>query len=194
MNLRRFSETVTHIFNYGPWVALVLIVGVFKTGLTSSQVKLILPISLIFDLIVPLLIYFLLIKIGKITDKSLIKREDRTFLFGVSSCFALVATVFAFYLANDLFFKLHLMFFIVGFTTFLITLFFKISGHMIINTSFIFILNFLFGWSLLWLFLIVPVVAFARLYLKAHTLAEILAGAAVGFIEPYLILKFFKLI
>lgn len=145
--------------------------------------------ALFLDLVVPSLIYLFLVKTGKITDGSLVRREDRTFLFGVASVFALLATLFAYLFANDLFFKLHLLFFIVGFTTFLVTLFYKISGHMIINTSFIFILNFLFGWNLLFVFLIVPFVAFARLYLKAHTLMEILTGIFVGFIEPFLILR-----
>ncbi len=192
--IKILSKIITQIFNYAPWVTMILVVGAFKTHLTTVQFRQVLPVVLFLDLIVPSLIYLFLIKTGKITDGSLVRREDRILLFGLSSIFALLATLFSFLFANDLFFKLHLLFFIVGFTTFLITLFYKISGHMIINTSFIFILNFLFGWNLLFAFLIVPLVAFARLYLKAHTLIEILTGVFVGFIEPFLILKIFGLL
>ncbi len=192
--MKNLSLIISAIFNYYTWVVIALTVEIFKTGLTFAQIKLIMPITIIFDLIAPMLIYVILIKIGVISNPSLIKRKDRPLLFGASSLSILIATVLAFFLAGDLFFKLHLLFFILAFTMFLVTLFFKISGHLLVNTAFIIILNFLFGWNLLWLFLIVPLVGFARLYLKAHTLAEVLAGTAVGFFEPLLVLWVFGLL
>ena len=108
--------------------------------------------------------------------------------FVATSFFLFLGTIFSLYFANPLFFKLHFLLFILSCTTLLITLFFKISGHMIMNTAFILILNFLFGWTLLWLVLLIPLIAFARLYLKAHTKWEVLAGTIVGFSEPYLFL------
>lgn len=192
--MRRFSEIVSAIFNFYFWTPISIFAAVLKTGLEDSQIVLILPICLVLDVILPMLIFLLLVKIGKIKNASLVKREDRPLIFGLSTLLFAVSTLLSFFLANNLFFAIHLSMFIVASTVFLITLFFKISGHVLINIGFIFILNFLFDWKLMWLFLLVPIVAFARLYLKKHTVAEVLAGGIVGLVEPYLILKLFKLL
>ena len=65
---------------------------------------------------------------------------------------------------------------------------------MMLNASSIFALNFLFEFKFAWLFLLLPLVGFARIYLKKHTLAEVLTGGTVGILEPYFILKLFDLI
>ncbi len=192
--MRRFSVVVSAIFNYYFWSPIGIIAAVLRTGLTNNQIMALLPLLLILDVILPILIFFWLVKIGKIKDASLKKREERYLIFGLSVLLFAVSSLLSFLLANNLFFALHFLMFIMALTIFVITLFFKISGHMLLNAGFIFILNFLFGWSLLWLFLIVPIVAFARLYLKRHTPLEILAGVVVGLAEPILILKIFKLI
>jgi len=191
--MRIFSLIISQVFNYYSLVPAVLAVSIFKTGLSVEQIRTFLPVLLIFDLVFPLLTYGYLVKTKRIAF-NLTKREDRPLPFVATSFFLFLGTIFSLYFANPLFFKLHFLLFILSCTTLLITLFFKISGHMIMNTAFILILNFLFGWTLLWLVLLIPLIAFARLYLKAHTKWEVLAGTIVGFLEPYLLLKIFKLL
>lgn len=192
--MRKFSEIVSFIFNYWSWSLIGISTALFKTGLTASQIRILLPISVILDIISPILILYLLVKIGKVKDANLSRRRDRPLVFGLSTLVFGISTVLSFFFGNNFFFVLHLTMLFMGLTIFVVSLFFKISGHMILNAGFIFILNFLFGWNLLWLFIIVPIVAFARLYLKKHTPIEVLAGIVVGLVEPFSIFKFFGLI
>ena len=138
--------------------------------------------------------FFYLLSAGKISDPSLIKREDRPLFLGATAVFIFLATITSFFLGLDLYFRVHILFSIFIITLFLITMFFKMSGHVFLNIFFIFILNYLSGWNLGWLFLVVPFVAYARLRLKAHTPAEVLAGAAVGIGEAYFLHEFIKLV
>lgn len=189
--MRKFAKIISNIFNYWFWSPIGIFAALFTTGLTASQIRMFFPISLVLDVISPILILYWLIKIGRVKDASFERREDRPLVFGLSTLVLGVSTLLAFLLGTNLFFVLHLTMFLMGVTIFVITLFFKISGHMILNTGFIFILNFLFGWSLLWLYVLIPIVAFARLKLKKHTPLEVLAGTIVGLIEPIVILKLF---
>ncbi|MBI2326858.1 hypothetical protein HYU92_00920 [Candidatus Curtissbacteria bacterium] len=143
---------------------------------------------------IPIFLFFLILKRGGISDIDVTKREERYKLFGGMTVILIIPTIFAYIFGNNLFFVLHLISLIAAFTLYLITLRFKISGHLIMNSGGIFIINYLFDWKLLWLFVIVLIVAFARIYLKKHTILEILTGGLVGFLVPYLVLKFFKLI
>lgn len=192
--LKTISKLTSHIFNYYTWITIVLIASIFRVGLKTEHVKTTFILLIIFDVIGPILTYLFLLNAGKITDASLIKRQDRPLLFGVTTFLVMLGTIISYFLGNDLFIKIHILIFIFMLTLFLVTMFFKMSGHAFLNTYFIFILNFLFGWNLLWLFSIVAIVGFARLYLKAHIPTEVAAGIFIGLVEPYLILKFFKLL
>lgn len=194
VQVKQFSKIVTNVFQYYTWVPIFIVASVFKTGLKTEHFKTTIIILHSLDVFAPILVYIFLLNGGVIKDANLIKREDRPLLFGFTTSLVFAATVISYFLGSHLFFQLHLIVFIFMLTLTFITMFFKISGHMFINTFFIFILNYLYDWKLLGLFLIVPIVAFARLNLKAHTSAEVILGTIVGFLEPYLMLKIFKLL
>jgi len=63
----------------------------------------------------------------------------------------------------------------------LINLYWKISAHAIGISTPLTILSLLFGWLILPLFIFVPVVNWARVQLKAHTLGQVTAGSLLGF-------------
>ncbi|MCR4324640.1 MAG: hypothetical protein NUV69_03050 [Candidatus Curtissbacteria bacterium] len=192
MNLRNFSIVISRIFDFWFWSPIVMF-SVFTTGLTSQQITLLVPLLLTLNLIVPVGIFLYLLKSGRVTDIDMTKREERHIVWGVATLSFLLSTTLVYFLANYLFFVISFTVFIVTLTLFIITFKWKISVHVITNTTSVFVINYLFDWKLLWLFAVVPVVAFARFYLKKHTLSQILAGFAVGIIEPYIILEVFGL-
>ena len=193
-DLKNFSKIVSNIFNFYTWMPIAIFLGIFKAGIRTEHIKTTLGVLLFLDVICPVLTYLFLLDGGKISDGSLIKREDRPLLFGATVIFIFFGTIVSYFLGSALFFKFHILIFAFMLTLFSITMFFKISGHAFLNTYFIFILNFLFGWQFLWLFAIAPVVYFARLYLKAHTPLEVIAGATLGLAEPYVLLKLLNLL
>lgn len=71
--------------------------------------------------------------------------------------------------------------------------FYRISFHVSINTSLLIILNHFSGWDFLPPFIIIPIIAWSRFYLKKHTIFQLIAGAVIP-ILTYLILNFFDLL
>jgi hypothetical protein len=65
--------------------------------------------------------------------------------------------------------------------------FWKISLHMAGVGGFSTALLFVFGWPALWAFLSLPLVAWARLRRRKHTLAQLLAGAVAGALATILV-------
>lgn len=194
MTLRNIAIIISRIFDFYFWFPVLLFVTIFNSGLGLQQIKLLLPILLAIDVILPISLFFLTLKKGGVSDIDVTKRQERHKLFGTLIFIISASCVVSYLFGNNLFFVLQLIALTSALTMFLITLRFKISGHALTNAGSIFVINYLFDFNLLWLFVIVPIVAFARIYLKKHTFVEVFAGGILGLAEPYLILKFFKLI
>ena len=73
-------------------------------------------------------------------------------------------------------------------TMFTISSFWKISLHMVGVSGFSTLLVYVFGPAAWWTFLSLPLVAWARLYRKKHTPAQLLAGAVGGAFVTALVL------
>ncbi len=194
MSLKKFAFIASRCFDFYTWFPIGLLLAIFNTGLASTQIKILLPLLIFFDVILPIFLFFLILKTGRVSDIDVTKREERYQLFIGFTIILIVPTILAYYFGNTLFFVLQLITLISAFCMYLATLKFKISGHMFMNTEAILVINYLFYWTLLWLFLIVPLVAFARFYLKKHNLFQIIAGCFLGLAIPLLILKIFKFI
>lgn len=192
--MKSLSFLISRVFDFYFWFPVLLFITVFNSGLSSQQLKILLPILLVLEVIVPISLFSLVLAKRKVSDIDVTKRQERHRLFASLTLILFVASLVSFFLGNMLFFILQLISLVSALSMFLITLQFKISGHMLMNTGSIFIINYLFDWKLIWLFLLVPLVGFARIYLKKHTLIEVVTGMILGLGEPYLILKFFKLI
>ena len=92
-------------------------------------------------------------------------------------------------LAPALIRALNLLVFILILAMTAITLFWKISGHMLVLTSIMTVAYIIKGDQALFLFLLLPPVALHRYFLKHHTVAQILVGTALGFSITYAVLK-----
>jgi membrane-associated phospholipid phosphatase len=64
----------------------------------------------------------------------------------------------------------------------LITLFWKISGHSTAAASFAVFMFIYYGYILTPVFILIPVVAWARVRIKRHTVAQVLAGTITGLV------------
>lgn len=71
------------------------------------------------------------------------------------------------------------------------TLKFKASGHACGVSGPIALLYYFFGKSILWLYLIMPLIFWARMNLKRHTYKELSIGTLVGVFSTYFALKLF---
>ncbi|WP_422934518.1 phosphatase PAP2 family protein [Sinomonas sp. P47F7] len=130
---------------------------------------------------VPFVVLVALVRAGKVTDHHVSDRRQRGPVLGLSLVIVL-AGLGLLGLLHAPASVMAMVFALVGGIALLalVSLFWKISGHAAAITSAAVSLLFLFGpawWPLLAL---VPAVIWSRLVLRAHTLAQLLAGAVFG--------------
>jgi membrane-associated phospholipid phosphatase len=75
-----------------------------------------------------------------------------------------------------------------------ITRYWKISTHSLGITASLTALVYLYGWQPLPFLVLIPIVGWSRVYLKAHSLAQVVAGTALGASCVLLAYHFFKII
>lgn len=130
---------------------------------------------------IPLGYILLGLRRGWVGDLELSRREDRPRFILVSLSSDLLAlSILGLGGAPHLLWLLALTYACLGLTMFTISNSWKISLHMVSVSGFSTVLVYIFGPGALWAFLSLPLVAWARLYRKKHTPAQLLAGAIGG--------------
>ncbi len=126
---------------------------------------------------------------GWVSDWELTHRDERPRFILVSlSSDLLTLLLLGLGGAPRLLWLLALIYACLGVTMFAISSFWKISLHMVGVSGFSTVLVYVFGPAIWWAFLSLPLVAWARLYRKKHTPAQLLAGAVGGILITMLVL------
>jgi hypothetical protein len=163
-----------------------------KTGsLMLSFVWTVVSVSFLF-------VYFLAIlagiKIGVVSDLDISKREQRPLLFLIGMILALIyfATLFLFHAPGILIIGticIILGIIILG----VVNMFTKVSWHLAVLSALLTFLIIAEGWRALLGLLLLPVVAWARIKTKNHTLFQTILGTVLGtgtVIVIYVIFKY----
>ncbi len=126
-------------------------------------------------------VLYVLSRLGIVSDYDLTKREERP-LFLLFLVFLGLVILF-FYVVFDV--SIFLRYVVLIFITemildFLITLFWKISNHAIVITTFVLMVIILLGRNYLFLSVLIPIVWWARWYLEKHSLLQLIAGTTLS--------------
>lgn len=159
-------------------------------GYASSQTRGLLWASLTLLIVTGIPMAYLLIGIkgGWVSDMELSKREERPRFILVSlSSDILALLVLRFPGGPHLLTIIVLTYFCLAIVMFSISSFWKISMHMAGVGGFSTALVFVFGAPALWVFLSLPLVAWARLYRRKHDIPQLIAGALAGAIVTALV-------
>jgi membrane-associated phospholipid phosphatase len=185
MTRRLLAQVISRLF--GPFSVLPVVVYwllLFHTGLNYAQKYSIAVILLVVNFAIPLMIFFFLRKSGRISDIDITDRTERNQLLNWVVVCNFVGGVLVWQTNPSAIFKnLYLFGALVLALAVLITNKFKISLHMVGLTVVL-----LFAMSVIpelvkpWVWFIIIPVAWARIYLKKHTLVEIVAGIALPWI------------
>lgn len=164
-------------------VALLLAVAfAVREGLRWRFVGLLLFI----DAIVPVIFFLLMLYHKQIKDFDMQNRRERIPLY----IFTMICHLGGIWLAHELgkteLVQLLLVFYVVGIIFALTTLKWKISLHAGVNAALITIINIFYGWHYSWLYILLCLVMWARVYQKHHTWAQVVTGAIVGISVIYL--------
>ena len=194
MKINKFAKAVSYIFD-GSYISIpaYLIINIFMLK-TAREVAIWTPICILFGSIMPFVFVVFLYKKKIITDLHVPKREDRLKPLLVSNISYLLG-YFVFYILRAPIY-LRALFFTSFLTTVLLTIitsFWKISFHTswITFTSISYYV--FFGKWMLFLFLLVPLVAWARVKIKRHTIGQVIAGSLLAVITTSFGYSFFGL-
>ncbi|OGC44067.1 prolipoprotein diacylglyceryl transferase, partial [candidate division WS6 bacterium RIFOXYB1_FULL_33_14] len=143
--------------------------------------------------VIPLLTIILFKVFGITSDFNVTKREERPKLFFVMAISFLLALILSFKTGDmrliTIYTTLNLTF-VLGF---LITLFWKVSFHMIWSILSLFFILFLWQIPSLYLLcLLIPLIGWSRLQLKRHTLKQVIGGGLLTLLCILLVLTFLK--
>jgi membrane-associated phospholipid phosphatase len=182
----KLARTITNLTS-PPFLAIPTLLGFDyyyqeRQGGTASLFRPSQIIALFFGIALPIFIIIVLRLLHKIDDIHVSLRKQRTvpFICAIVS-YALGAALLS--LRPDGAILATLLFGYASTTliVMLINFRWKISVHATGLGGPLAAITLLLGWIVLPLFLLIPVVGWARVYLKAHTLAQVVAGSLFGY-------------
>jgi len=185
--LYKLARSTTNLF-VPPVNTLILLVIIIFYQFDSKQDQILaLSIAFLFSFLLPILFFIWLRKKDLVADVDATNKEERTipYLFGILLC--IIALLISYYFWGfSLFSKLWLIY---SFNTILliaVNKFWKISAHAIGLSAPIGALFFVFGQNALIAIALLVYIGWTRLYLKKHTVLQIIAGSIFGFFLTYL--------
>lgn len=181
MNTQQFAKVISIIL--GPlWIPIILLILLFRTGLSYEQQLILIPILFIFQLLLPLLYMEILIHNKKISDWDVRKREQRFLVLPIFTTLTVLIMLLVYFYGSPRLFEIYVSLASLIFLGTLITLFWKISMHLMLNTAAIILANLLFDWRFSFLFLLLPLIGWSRYYLNHHTIPQIVMGTVLTII------------
>ncbi len=178
--LHKIAQTISTLFSPLTFIPLILFWKLDEVHLSSSAFQKTLLILFGFGILPTVGSLILLKRMGRISDWGIDKREQRL-QFGLIAYFFMAVTLLILWrVESGEILKLISLLLAGGLIFTLITLFWKISAHTTAATLFSL---FLLDQPSLFLLAGVPLavaVAWSRIYLKRHTLAQVVAGSLLA--------------
>jgi membrane-associated phospholipid phosphatase len=148
-------------------------------------------ILLLIDGLIPLFYFVHLLTTKEISDWDTTRRRQRIKLYAAVLIIHAVGIIFAWALGKIILAKILLAFWTLALAYTLVTLFWKISLHTGVFATAVAFTAVLWGRNWLWPALILPLIAWSRLRLRKHNLAQVVIGAVLG---PVILLSLFNLL
>ncbi|MDD3520758.1 MAG: hypothetical protein PHU65_05945 [Actinomycetota bacterium] len=194
MKINKFAKIVSYIFD-GSYISIpaYLILNFFMLK-TCQEILLWTFLCILFGSLIPFIFILILYKKKKINDLHVPKREERikptlvtlvSYMLGFFVFYILKAPVYL----KAVFFGS----FLTAIVLTLITYFWKISFHTSWITFFCITYYIVFGKWAIPLIVFIPLVAWARVKIKRHTVAQVLSGSAVTIITAFFSYSLFGL-
>lgn len=159
-----------------PLALLAAIAFAVREGLRWRFVGLLLFI----DAVVPLIFFLTMLYHKQIRDWDIQNRIQRIPLYLFTMICHLGGIWLAHELGRDQLVSILLVFYAVAIVFFAITLKWKISLHAGVNAVLFTTVNMFYDWRYSWLYILLCLVMWARVYQKHHTWAQVMVGAILG--------------
>jgi hypothetical protein len=144
-------------------------------------------------------LYFMLIvfgiRFGIFSDLDVSKRQQRPILFLVGLFLAISYLIFLLLFHAPGILQIGTFALIAGlFVIGAVNMFTKVSGHLAVLSAFLTFAVLVEGWKLLGLFILLPLLAWARIKTKNHTLLQTVLGSVIGILTTVIIYAIVKYI
>lgn len=193
---KRTAQIVSLLFV--PPALTIIIFTYFAFSLESGKNSyVVLYVAYLFGFILPIIMFALLRKKGKIADFDATVKEERIFPFVIGVLFYICGLIVLLYHHVNLI-TLSFWFCYISNTilVILITRHWKISAHALGVSGPLAAIVYVLGWPGFVFSLLLFLVGWSRLYLKVHTPSQILAGGIMGFsltyMQIYFIMKYLQ--
>ncbi len=162
---------------------------------TSQSFWFLLFASTFFTSIGPMLYVLWLYATDRISDLDMSVRAERERVFGIFVLFYAVGAIVLWSLKAPLLMTATMAGYTFGsLVTQYITRYWKISTHALGIVAPLIVMIYLFGWQPVPFLILVPIVAWSRVFLRAHTTLQVIAGTALGIVSVLLFFRLFRLI
>lgn len=171
-----------------PVFALMFLSAAYKKGLFEGKGWWLLSLF-IATLLLAVFTLFALIKLKKVSDLDITRREERYWFLSLLNClvFGLLVILYLMQVKELLLQQVFIIWIILAIST-VITFFYKISLHMTFAYTFLFLMNVLHGFSLWYLFVMIPLVYWSRFHLRKHTHGQLIAAVLLDSIVLFAVL------
>lgn len=192
---RDLARIFSTIFNPFLTALALFIILSHARALDTDNFWWLLFLSTFFTSLGPMLFVFWLYSTERISDLDMSIRTERETVFGAFVVFYLAGTI-VLWLTNS---PKLLVASMAGYTLSTIvvqyiTRYWKISTHALGITAPLVALSLLYGREVLPFVVLIPMVCWARVYLKAHSIAQVLAGCALATFSVVFFFWLFKIV
>ncbi len=184
---RKFAQFISILFV--PPSFTIIVFTIFALTLETETLKIIVTIltAFIFGFISPITLFFILRKKGKLKDIDASIKEERTLPFLIAIIFYSVGlAVLIIIQVNIISIAFWFCYISNTLLTILINWYWKISAHSMGAAGALAAVFYVFGLPLLLAISLIVLLGWARIYLKMHTLSQVIAGIILAFISVYL--------
>jgi membrane-associated phospholipid phosphatase len=178
---------------FSPFVVPIVtaIFVIQKYASTINEIILWLAVVLTFVTALPILAIVVLLRFSKVSDLHLHAKEERL----IPLCFTLISMILGTIVlyqigANERIIWVCQAYIVNSVVFSIITPLWKISFHTSAATGCIIVLSLLVNLNLVWLFLLIPLIAWARVYREKHTLMQTVAGTLLAIVNTMLFYHF----
>jgi membrane-associated phospholipid phosphatase len=178
---RDLARIISTIFNPFLTALALFVILAHATARDTGDFWRLLFLSSFFTSIGPMLYVFWLYASDRISDLDMSVRHEREAVFGAFVVFYLAGTIVLWLVhAPTLIVASMAGYTLSTIVVQYITRYWKISTHALGITAPLVVLTVLYKWQPLPFLVLIPMVMWARVYLKAHTVTQVIAGCLLG--------------
>jgi membrane-associated phospholipid phosphatase len=184
---RLTARIISTLFVPPSFTLIIFTLFAFKFESVPLKIMTTILVALLLGFSLPIVLFIILRKKGKIVNSDATIKEERTLPFTVSIFFYLIGLMLLITAHVNLI-SIAFWFCYISNTVLIIIInkYWKISAHMMGASGPFAALCFVYGFGALPIIILLLVIGWSRIYLKCHNIYQVLAGAVLGFASTIL--------